>query len=206
MKVKIARRVRLFAAPWTVVLGILQARIMECIAFPFPRRSFQPRDRTQGSHTAGRFFTSWTTKLWQTVFSEDSWNSVSYPPCWLTKLLWFFHLLNLGETCDFTEEYSMLERHYSFQPWPLASWVLHTASWNVCSWNPSPEPQFLYCEKHNLMEILCKCFNQQSQRKTGIGGCSGQPLDDCSHQSKTDSSQIYQMITRDFGQPAEMRE
>ena len=36
MKVKIARRVRLFAAPWTVVLGILQARIMECVAFPSP--------------------------------------------------------------------------------------------------------------------------------------------------------------------------
>ena len=94
MKVKIARRVRLFAAPWTVVLGILQARIMECVAFPFPRRSSQPRDRTQGSHTAGRFFTSWTTKLWQTVISQDSWNSVSYPPCWLTKLLWFSTIKN----------------------------------------------------------------------------------------------------------------
>ena len=94
MKVKIARHVRLFAAPWTVVLGILQTRIMECIAFPFPRRSFQPRDRTQGSHTAGGFFTSWTTKLWQTVLSQDSWNSVSYPPCWLTKLLWFSTIKN----------------------------------------------------------------------------------------------------------------
>ena len=126
------------------------------------------------------------------------------PP--LRTRVYFFCLLNLGETCDFTEECSMLERHYSFQPWPLVSWVLHTASWNICSWNPSPEPQFQYCEKHNPMEILCRCFNQQSQTTTGIGGCSGQPLDDCSHQSKADSSQIYQMITRDFGQPTEMRE
>ena len=31
------------------VCGILQARILECIAFPFCRGSSQPRDRTQVS-------------------------------------------------------------------------------------------------------------------------------------------------------------
>ena len=41
--------------------GILQARIMERVAFPFSRRSSQPRGRTQVSHVAGRFFTSWAT-------------------------------------------------------------------------------------------------------------------------------------------------
>ena len=40
---------------------ILQARILECIAVPFSR-DFQPRDWTQFSHIAGRFFTSWATK------------------------------------------------------------------------------------------------------------------------------------------------
>jgi len=43
------------------VHGILQARILEWVTFPFPRGSFQPRDRTQVSWTAGRFFTSWAT-------------------------------------------------------------------------------------------------------------------------------------------------
>ena len=38
------------------VHGILQARILAWIAFPFSRGSSQPRDRTQVSHTAGRFF------------------------------------------------------------------------------------------------------------------------------------------------------
>ena len=38
--------------------GILQARILEWVAFPFSRISSQPRDRTQVSHIAGRFFTS----------------------------------------------------------------------------------------------------------------------------------------------------
>ena len=37
---------------------ILQARILERIALPFSRGSFQPRDQTQVSHIAGRFFTS----------------------------------------------------------------------------------------------------------------------------------------------------
>ena len=44
------------------VHGFLQAGILERVAFPFSRGSSQPRDRTQISHTAGRFFTSWVTR------------------------------------------------------------------------------------------------------------------------------------------------
>ena len=38
--------------------GILQARILEWVAFPFAKESSRPRDQTQVNHTAGRFFTS----------------------------------------------------------------------------------------------------------------------------------------------------
>ena len=41
-----------------IVHGILQARILEWAAFPFSRGSSQPRDQTQVSCIAGRFFTS----------------------------------------------------------------------------------------------------------------------------------------------------
>ena len=41
-----------------IVLRILQARIVESVTFSFSRGSSQPRDRTQVSHIAGRFFTS----------------------------------------------------------------------------------------------------------------------------------------------------
>ena len=44
------------------VHGILQARILEWVAFPFSRASSQPRDWAQVSCTAGRFFTSWATR------------------------------------------------------------------------------------------------------------------------------------------------
>ena len=43
------------------VRGILQARILEWVAFPFSRGSSQPRDRAQVSHIADGFFTSWAT-------------------------------------------------------------------------------------------------------------------------------------------------
>ena len=49
------------------VHGILQARIPEWVAFPFSRGSFQTRDRTQVSRTAGRFFTKpQGSPMWKT--------------------------------------------------------------------------------------------------------------------------------------------
>ena len=64
--------------PWTVgpqtplVHGVLQARILECVAMPFSRGSPRPRDRTWVSHIVGRFFTVWATsilkKIWKIVF------------------------------------------------------------------------------------------------------------------------------------------
>ena len=52
-----------------IVHGILQARILEWVAFPFSRGSSQPRDWTQVSHIAGGFFTSWATREAQEYWS-----------------------------------------------------------------------------------------------------------------------------------------
>ena len=55
--------VRLFAPLWTVArqtalsMGILQARTLEWVALPSYRGSSRPRDQTQVSFIAGRFFT-----------------------------------------------------------------------------------------------------------------------------------------------------
>ena len=43
-------------------MGILQARTLEWVAMLSSRGSFQPRDQTQVSWTAGRFFTIWATR------------------------------------------------------------------------------------------------------------------------------------------------
>ena len=42
--------------------AILQERIFEWVVIPFSRGSFQPRDPSQVSCIAGRFFTMWTTR------------------------------------------------------------------------------------------------------------------------------------------------
>ena len=48
--------------PGSSVHGILQARILECIATPFSRGSSRPRDPTRLSSIAGRFFSVWATR------------------------------------------------------------------------------------------------------------------------------------------------
>ena len=62
VKVKVAQLCPTLCDPMDLVHGILQARILEWVAFPFSRGFSQPRDRTQVSHIAGRFFTSWATR------------------------------------------------------------------------------------------------------------------------------------------------
>ena len=58
-----------------LVCRILQARILEWAAIPFSRGSSSPKDRTQVSWIAGRFFTVWATGegqffacLWDLIF------------------------------------------------------------------------------------------------------------------------------------------
>ena len=48
--------------PGSSVHVISQARVLEWVAISFSRGSFQPRDWTQVSHTAGRRFTIWATR------------------------------------------------------------------------------------------------------------------------------------------------
>ena len=50
------------------VHGILQARIVEWVDFPFYRGPSQPRDGTQVSYTAGRFFTKMKYVLYEILF------------------------------------------------------------------------------------------------------------------------------------------
>ena len=56
---------------------ILQVRILEWVAIPFSRGSSQPRDQTQVSCVADRFFTIWATRETH-QFPYFCWNRV----CW----------------------------------------------------------------------------------------------------------------------------
>ena len=70
-KVKVTQSCSTLCGPVDyTVHGILQARILEWVTFPFSRGSSQPRDWTQVSLIAWRLFTSWATR-----------EALSY--CWL---------------------------------------------------------------------------------------------------------------------------
>ena len=63
MKVKVTQLCLTLRNPMEYTInGILQARILEWVAFPFSRGSSQPKDRTQVPCIAGRFFTVWATR------------------------------------------------------------------------------------------------------------------------------------------------
>ena len=48
--------------PGSSIHGIFQARVLECVAMPFCRGSFQPRDQPWVSRISGRHFTIWATR------------------------------------------------------------------------------------------------------------------------------------------------
>ena len=56
------------------VHGILQARILEMVAFPFFRGSSQSRDQTQVSRIMGGFFTIWAIKE-----AQEYWGGYPFP-------------------------------------------------------------------------------------------------------------------------------
>ena len=59
MKVKVAQLCLTLCNPMDyIVHGILQARILEWVAFPLSRGSSQPRDQPQVSRIVGVLFTS----------------------------------------------------------------------------------------------------------------------------------------------------
>ena len=67
-----------YSLPGFSVHGILQATMLERVAIPFSRGYFWVRDQNWVSHTAGRFFTNWTTReaLYLYKFTEVIHHSV----------------------------------------------------------------------------------------------------------------------------------
>ena len=74
------------------VHGILQARILGWVAFPFSRGSSQPRVQTQVSCIAGGFCTSWATRE-----SHHKWEQVKLGR-WINSrsIFWWWKCAILG--------------------------------------------------------------------------------------------------------------
>ena len=78
------------------VCGILQARILEWVAFPFSRGSSQPRDWTQVSCIAGGFFTNWAIReAPRTQLTYSRWKlGHSFWSLWDTELFFLSSLFH----------------------------------------------------------------------------------------------------------------
>ena len=88
VRVKVAQSCPSLCYPMDyTVHRILQARILEWVAISFSRGSSQPRDRTQVSHIAGGFFTSWATgEAWSDIWFV---NIFSHSSGYLFIFQWF---------------------------------------------------------------------------------------------------------------------
>ena len=82
------------------VHGLLQARILEWAAISFFRGSFQSRDQTWVSHTAGRFFTVWASR----EVNLSHCLSFIYLSTYLCIRSCFFSSINLFHFLEFTED------------------------------------------------------------------------------------------------------
>ena len=93
VKVKIAQSSPTLCNPMDyTVNGILQTRILEWVAFPFPRGSSQPRDQTQVSCIADKFFTTELSgkPLWEVSMIQGWGLQKSF--LWLiSNYFWFIH-------------------------------------------------------------------------------------------------------------------
>ena len=69
--------------PGFSVNGVLQARILGWAAMPFNRGSSQPRDQSQVSCIAGRFFTTWATR--EALVSTENRSDCSWIQTWESK-------------------------------------------------------------------------------------------------------------------------
>ena len=76
-----------------IVHGILQARILERVAFPFSRGSSQPRDPTAFPALAGRFFTTSTTLGIGCIYKISLGKRILFR----TKLAWASLVVQLGK-------------------------------------------------------------------------------------------------------------
>ena len=113
--------VQLCLRPWGLcdpmdytVHEILQARILEWVAFPFSRGSSQPRDQTQVSSIAGRFFTSWATR--EALVADGKVWLLSFIGLVVLHFAWSFWVSNIHR---YFKDTSTLTLCNSMMAWPM---------------------------------------------------------------------------------------
>ena len=132
LKVKVAQSCLTLCDPMNYsVHAILQARIPEWVAYPFYRGSSQPRDRTQVSLIAGRFFTSWATRE-----AQDHGYSMDSPDgqCDITQTSLWTMKRGVCPGCLKCQELSDQLRVYAWHASPTSMCMTGQVSEVLCLW------------------------------------------------------------------------
>ena len=117
------------------VHGVVQARILEWSAFPFSRGSSWPRDWTQVSGIAGRFFIIWATREAPYEVIIPFKYSFTYSYNWNISPAGLLTMPS-GSHCH-TEEFEVqtflyihsFTQHFSSSIFPSLAWALKIHSW-----------------------------------------------------------------------------
>ena len=95
-----------------IVHGILQARILERVAFPFSRRSSWPRNRARVFCTAGRFFANWAIRKAHPISQMILYNSAPQSPASTTHNQREHRCHRSWAAPAFSTEWCMLQNTY----------------------------------------------------------------------------------------------
>ena len=165
-----------------IVHGILQARILEWVAVPFSRGLSQPRDGTQVSCIAGRFFTSWgmlqllLSRFSHVRFCATPWMAVHQaPPSLGFSMQEYWSGLPFPSPMHESEKWkwshsvvSNSSRPHGLQPTRL-----------LCTWDFPGKSTGVGCH------CLLRCYSNHSQSLYGPGGTSGkEPACQCRRQKR----------------------
>ena len=140
-----------WSSPGSSVHGILQARILEWRAIPFFRGSSWPRDLTQVSCTAGRFYTLWATR-------EALWVLCRVAHLAFSMLWRRYELYRLGRGVTRKEVacpkvLQLMNPGEGFKPtWSLSSRALH--HWAFKLW--SDHSAFSWWDAYQLKNLWCR--------------------------------------------------
>ena len=120
------------------VHGILQARILEWVAFPFSRGSSQPRDRAQVSRIADGLFTCWATRVKEQ--NNKEWCQ-HHPYCVIVSetpaAIWFKCMIQVLWLPRQTSPRALWRPHYE------VLWFPHIYRRNIWAAHPSNGSWFL---------------------------------------------------------------
>ena len=143
MKVKVAQLCLTLCSPMDyIVHGILQARILEWVAFPFTRGSSQPRYRTQVFHIVHGFFTTWATRKAmyphkRVLFSHKR-SEVLIPVRTLSR--WTLRTLCKGKKITWKATYWMIplaqnvQKRQTYGNNSTGLWLPRTGGWGEWRW------------------------------------------------------------------------